>query len=153
MKYLLDTNVFRELGKTFPHANVGAWLKTVDDADLAVSALTVREVTKGIVRLRATKPDIAAAIEVRVATVFAAFGGRILAVDGAVAAIWGEMLAEDEKHIDDAGFAATVRAHGLVLVTRNVKHFGRRRVPLLNPYKDPPEMIAASAAMVGRTDL
>ncbi len=42
MKYLLDTNVLRELGKTFPHKNVAAWLKSVDDADLAISALTVR---------------------------------------------------------------------------------------------------------------
>jgi predicted nucleic acid-binding protein len=86
MKYLLDTNVFREVGKTLPHPNVSAWLKTVDDADLAVSALTVREVTKGIVRLRALKPDVAAAIEARVATVFVAFSGRILAVDNPVAA-------------------------------------------------------------------
>jgi hypothetical protein len=36
-----------------------------------------------------------------------AFSGRILAVDSAVAATWGEMLAENEKHIEDAGFAAT----------------------------------------------
>lgn len=147
MKYLLDTNVFRELGKALPHANVSAWLKTVDDAELAVGALTVREVTKGIVGLRAAKPDIAAAIEARVATIFAAFGGRILAVDSAVAAMWGEMLAEDEKHIDDAGFAATARVHGLVLVARNVKHVLGRRVPLLNPYKNPPEAIAVPPAM------
>ncbi len=153
MKCLLDTNVFREVGKALPHANVGAWLKTVDDADLAVSALTVREVTKGIVRLCASKPDVAAAIEARVATIFMAFSGRILAVDSAIAAIWGEMLAEDEKHIDDAGFAATVRVHDLVLVTRNVKHVVGRRVPLLNPYKHPPETIAVSPAMVGSRDL
>jgi predicted nucleic acid-binding protein len=32
MKYLLDTNVLRELDKTSPHKNVAAWLKIIDDA-------------------------------------------------------------------------------------------------------------------------
>jgi predicted nucleic acid-binding protein len=53
MKYLLDTNVLRELGKTLPQKNVAAWMKTVEDCDLAISALTVREITKGVARLRA----------------------------------------------------------------------------------------------------
>lgn len=47
-EYLLDTNVLRELGKTSPHKNVAARLKSVDDCDLAISALTVREIAKGI---------------------------------------------------------------------------------------------------------
>lgn len=141
MKYLLDTNVFREIGKQQPHVNVRAWLDTVDDADLAISALTVREVTKGIVKLRVSKPAVAAAIETRVATIFAAFNGRILPVDSTVAAVWGEMLAESEKHIDDTGFAATAHTRGLVLVTRNVQHVIGRGVTLVNPYKRPPERI------------
>ena len=57
---------FREIGKTHPNANVAAWLNSVDDADLAISALTVREVRKGIVKLAAKKPDVAAQIEARV---------------------------------------------------------------------------------------
>jgi predicted nucleic acid-binding protein len=67
MKFLLDTNVFREIGKTKPDANVASWLTGVDDADLAISALTVKEVRKGIVRLAVEKPDIARQIEARVA--------------------------------------------------------------------------------------
>ncbi len=55
MKYLLDTNVLRELGKTAPHKNVAAWLKSVDDADLAISALTVREIAKGVAKLEEDK--------------------------------------------------------------------------------------------------
>ncbi|MFI5012933.1 MAG: hypothetical protein ACHQAY_11350 [Hyphomicrobiales bacterium] len=62
MKYLLDTNVFREIGKTGPHKNVSAWLTSVDDSDLAISALTVREVTKGIAKLALFKPAVAAQI-------------------------------------------------------------------------------------------
>jgi toxin FitB len=141
MKYLLDTNVFREIGKQQPHANVRAWLATVDDADLAISVLTVREVTKGIIKLRVSKPEAAAAIETRVATIFAAFEGRILPVDRAIAAAWGQMLAEHERHIDDTALAATASVRGLVLATRNVRHVLGRGVVLIDPYKQPPETI------------
>jgi toxin FitB len=58
-----------------------------------------------------------------------------------VAEVWGESLAVTEKHIDEAGLAATARSHRLVLVTRNTKDFIGRGVPLLNPYKSPPERL------------
>jgi toxin FitB len=51
------------------------------------------------------------------------------------------MLAAHERHIDDTALATTVRVHGLVLVTRNVRHVLGRGVSLLNPYKRPPERI------------
>jgi hypothetical protein len=38
--------LFRETGKTQPDTNVAGWLDTVDDATLAISALTVREVRR-----------------------------------------------------------------------------------------------------------
>jgi predicted nucleic acid-binding protein len=78
MRVLLDSNVFREIGKSEPNANVAAWLDTVDDADLAISALTVREIRKGIIKLRAKKLEAAFQIEIRVREVFDAFGDRIL---------------------------------------------------------------------------
>lgn len=135
MKYLLDTNVLRELGKTSPHENVAAWLKSVDDADLAISALTVREIAKGIAKLRKTKPETAVALDTTVTAIFDGFEGRVLPVDRAVAAAWGEALGESEKHVDDAGLAATARVHGLIVVTRNVKDFNGRGVKLVDPFK------------------
>ncbi len=138
MKYLLDTNVFREIGKTVPHANVDAWLATIDDSDLAISALTVREVAKGIAKLALTKPDVATAIATRTELVFDAFAERILPVDRAVAREWGMALAEREKHGDDAGLAATARVYGLILVTRNVRDVVGRKAATLDPYKSPP---------------
>lgn len=135
MKYLLDTNIFREIGKTEPHENVAAWLNSVDDADLAISALTVREVRKGIERLRARKPAIAGQIEERVSAAFDAFGERVLPVTREVADLWGLLLAESEKHVEDTGIAATARVYGLMLVTRNLKDIAGRGVRVLDPFK------------------
>lgn len=135
MKYLLDTNVLRELGKTSPHKNVAAWLKSVDDADLAISALTVREIAKGIAKLRKTKPETAAALGATVKAIFDAFEERILPIDRAVATAWGEALGESEKHVDDAGLAATALVYSLTVVTRNTADFNGRGVKLIDPFK------------------
>jgi toxin FitB len=135
MKFLLDTNVFREIGKTESNTNVKARLSQIDDADLAISALTVREIRKGIVRLRNKKPQAADAIDKRVAEVLAAFGERILPVTREIADLWGQLLAESDKHTDDTGLAATARVHGLILVTRNLNHVSDRGVQVLDPFK------------------
>ena len=60
MRYLLDTNVFREVQKgPAGHVNVRAWLASVDDADLRLSVMTVTEVRRGIVRLAKRKTEAA----------------------------------------------------------------------------------------------
>jgi predicted nucleic acid-binding protein len=109
--------------------------------ELAISAITVREVAKGVVRLSASKPNVAAVIKARTKATFDAFEGRILPVDRAVAGAWGALLADSKKHVDDAGLAATALMHDLTVVTRNTQHFAGRGVKSLNPYKSPPERL------------
>jgi predicted nucleic acid-binding protein len=140
MKFLLDTNVFREIGKTQPDANVAGWLDTVDDAALAISALTVREVRKGTIRLHGRKREVADQIEMRVREVFDAFGERILPVTREVAELWENFLAHSDKHIDDTGLVATARVYGLTLLTRNLGHVSGRGAATLNPFKSPPKI-------------
>lgn len=139
MKYLLDTNVFREVGRDAPHQNVGAWLDRVDDADLAVSTLPVREVQKGIAKLRPRKPEVADAIAARTDQAVSALGDRLLPVTREIAELWGELLAASEKHIDDTGLAATARVHGFVLVTRNLAHVAGRGADALDPFQTKPK--------------
>jgi predicted nucleic acid-binding protein len=134
MKFLLDTNVFREIGKARPDANVAAWLAGVDDADLAVSVITIREVTKEVARLRVRKPEAARQIETRVTAIFDAFDERILPITKEIAEIWGQLLAVSEKHIDDVALAATARVYRLAVVTRNQRDFTGRGVTTLNPF-------------------
>ncbi|TWB30504.1 type II toxin-antitoxin system VapC family toxin [Nitrospirillum bahiense] len=140
MKYLLDTNVFREIGKTAPHEHVKAWLAQVDDSDLALSTITVREVMKGVEKLRRTKPDVAAVIETRVQASFDALADRILPVDREIAALWGRLLGASEKHTDDTGLAATARIHRLILVTRNSADVAGRGITTLDPYSASPRI-------------
>jgi toxin FitB len=141
MRFLLDTNVFREINKTRPDANVAAWLDSVDDADLAISALTVGEVRKGVIRLRDRKRDVADQIEERVRTAFDVFGERILPVTREIAELWGELLAHSDKHAYDTILVATARVRGLTLVTRNLKHLSGRGAAALDPFKPAPKII------------
>lgn len=137
MRYLLDTVVLKEIGKSKPNANVEAWLATVDDLDLAIGAITVREIWKGIERKRATDAVLAEVLQTAAEGVFAAFRDRILPVDEAVAAHWGVLLGRSEKHVEDTGLAATAYVHGMVLVTRNVSDVLGRGVDILDPFKNP----------------
>jgi hypothetical protein len=107
VKYLLDTMVLKEIGKMKPHQNVGAWLDTVDDLDLAISVISVREIWKGIERKRVDKPALADKLKTVANGIFSAFQGRILPVDKEVAVRWGKLLGQRDKDVDDTGLAAT----------------------------------------------
>ncbi|MBB6305565.1 MULTISPECIES: type II toxin-antitoxin system VapC family toxin [Rhizobium] len=135
MKYLLDTNVLKEIGRPVPHENVAAWLDTVDDTDLAISVISVREISKGIGKKRKTDDAVANEIAKAADAIFAAYDGRILPVDEAVARRWGQMLGHSDKNIDDTGLAATALVNGLVIVTRNVADFQERGVTIMDPFK------------------
>jgi len=60
--YLLDTNVVFELRKPRPHGAVVAWLQSVDDAQLFISAVTLGEIQAGIEMTR--EQDEAKALEI-----------------------------------------------------------------------------------------
>ncbi|AYG64138.1 type II toxin-antitoxin system VapC family toxin (plasmid) [Rhizobium jaguaris] len=135
LKYLLDTNVLKEIGRPVPHENVAAWLDTVDDTDLAISVISVREISKGIEKKRKTDDAVANEIAKAADAIFAAYEGRILPVDEKVARHWGQMLGQSDKNTDHTGLAATAQVNGLVIVTRNVADFQGRSVTILDPFK------------------
>ena len=61
--YLLDTNVISELRKPRPHGGVLAWIASVPDRELFLSALTLGELQAGVERTRRQDPQKAALIE------------------------------------------------------------------------------------------
>lgn len=132
MSWLLDTNVISELIRPKPNAAVVTWLaeRSGDEARLHLSALTLAEIHRGVLRLDSGS-RLFARLEAWLNTdVVARFAGRILAFDEQVARTWSAMAAALPRWTTvstmDSLIAATAHRHGLILVTRNVddvRHF------------------------------
>jgi predicted nucleic acid-binding protein len=126
VSWLLDTNVVSELAKPRPNANVVAWIdqRSGQQARLYLSALTLAEIFRGVMRLDRRSPRFARLWSWARSDVTARFAGRILPFDADVALTWGEMTAALPKGVVvptmDSLIAATARHYGLILATRNV---------------------------------
>ena len=66
--------------------------------------------------------------------VLAWYGDRILMVDIPTARRWGQLSATLGYAGADLLIAATALEHGLIVVTRNVRHFEPTGVEVLNPF-------------------
>lgn len=136
MNYLIDTNVISEVRKGGRcDANVAAWYDSIADDSLYLSVLVLGEVRKGIERARPKDPGRARALERWLAAVRAAFAGRILPVDDAVAEEWGRMSADRPVPVIDGLLAATAKVHGLTLATRNTADVADLGAEVVNPFE------------------
>jgi predicted nucleic acid-binding protein len=143
MMYLLDTNVVSEMRKALPTPNrqpkidgrVQSWLGSVSANDLYLSVITVLELGLGLLLLERRDPVQGALLNSWVrGRVLDSFSGRILAVDLAIAHRRASLHVPDRLEDRDALIAATALVHGMTIVTRNVTHFERTGVALLNPW-------------------
>ncbi len=139
MKYLLDTCLISELIRKEPNPAVISWLDEQDEQKLFLSVLNLGELQKGISKLTdgAKKDELQAWVALDLVERFA---GRILDIDLATALCWGKLQGEAERAGDklpvmDSLIAATATAHGLVVVTRNVRDMKRCQARTLNPWE------------------
>ena len=139
MSFLLDTNVVSEWVRPQPDRNVISWLAEVDEDRVFISVISFAEIRRGLETLAAGRRHerlatwLAEELPVR-------FEERILDIDRQVADTWGVLMARGQKigmtlGSMDAFVAATAEAHGLTLVTRNVKDFRRLGISLLDPWQ------------------
>jgi len=131
--YLLDTNVISELRRAKPHGAVLAWLQSVPDRALHLSAVSFGEIQAGIELTRERDPDKAAEIE-RWAERIAA-SHHLLPMDTETFRIWARLMhRRSDTLYEDAMIAATAIQHRLMVVTRNVRDFACFDVRQLNPF-------------------
>ncbi len=135
MTYLLDTNVLSETRKRQPSASVIGWIAGTPPGRLHVSVLTLGEIERGIARVRGRGNELqASALERWLRDVEAGFEDRVLPVTLPVAAAWGRQQYAQPLPVIDALIAATAQAHGMTVVTRNVKDYELAGVQVLNPF-------------------
>ena len=138
MKFLLDTCVLSELVRPAPSLAVLEWMRARTSTDLFVSALTLAELERGVLRLAPShrKNELTAWL----GSVQAGFGQRTLAFTRDTAGYWARLCAQAEAAgrplaAFDSLIAATALEHGLAVVTRNASDFAHAAVVLINPWE------------------
>ncbi|KAE9641414.1 type II toxin-antitoxin system VapC family toxin [Pseudomonas sp. PB106] len=135
--YLLDTHVISELRKPQADKNVVAWARTVIAPRMFISAITLKELETGVLRMERRDPVQGKVLRSWLKRhVMPAFDARILPVDAAVALRCAGLHVPDRANESDSLIAATALVHGLTVVTRNIADFQASGVALLNPWEE-----------------
>ena len=131
--YLLDTNVVSEFRRVRPHGGVVAWVKSVPESALFISAVTMGEIQTGIEITRAQNSEKALELQLwadQLATSYTA-----LPMDVAAFRLCATLMHKRSNSLQqDAMIAATALMHQLTVVTRNVRDFQPFGVAVLNPF-------------------
>ncbi len=136
---VLDTNVVSELMQLEPNPAVFSWIDAHPRAQLYTTTIVQAEILSGIAMLPGGRRRTALEAEAR--ALFASeFGGRVLPFDQQAAAHYAEIIearraAGRPLEGFDGLIAATARAAGFRVATRNVSDFEGCGVPLVDPWK------------------
>jgi predicted nucleic acid-binding protein len=138
MSWLLDTCVLSEYAKKTPTPQVITWLDEQDETSLFISVITLGEIEKGILKLRASDPTRSQKLTAWLGKVEQRFAGRILPLDTATLHAWAQLAAHAELAgqalpVMDGLLMATAQCHGFTVVTRNDRDFSRYQ-QVFNPW-------------------
>lgn len=141
-RFLLDTDVISMLSpsRTDSSPRFLEWLERMDgEGRIFLCVISVHEIEKGIALLE-QKAAVAKAAALRgwLTGLTTSFADKILSLEAESAALSGRLEAVAHSHGEDSGMAdaaiaGIAQAHGLTIVSRNVKHFRPFDVPVLTP--------------------
>lgn len=121
-----------------PEPNVEAWLAAQDGLDVHLSAVSEAELRRGVCLLPAgrRREALADAIE---AILTRDFAGHVLPFDSAAAVAFAAIFADRRAagrpiSFADCLIAATARAHGAAMATRNVGDFEGCGIEVVDPW-------------------
>ena len=132
MIYLLDTNVLSERARSRPSPKAMAFLRKVPTADARVPAIVLGEIKQGVEEN--PTPELQTFLEDVLTLPVAPF-------DELEALAWGELTAAAlgqgrVLYVRDSLIAATARAHGWAVATRNVRDFAGLGIKVFNPFDE-----------------
>ncbi|MCY3659282.1 MAG: type II toxin-antitoxin system VapC family toxin [Caldilineaceae bacterium] len=125
-------NVVSALRRPDRHPQVAQWTAQHHPRELFLSAV-IGEIQRGITQQERHNAPVAHALNVWLSQLLTLYGDRISPLDVAVAQRWRRLSASLGYDNVDLMIAATA-LHGLTVVARNVRHFDRAGVSVLNPF-------------------
>ena len=135
MTYLVDANVLSEPTKPAPNIKVVAWLSAHEE-DVVVDPIVLGELCLGVLSLPTgrKRTQLQAWFETVAQTI------ECLPWDAEVSRRWARLVSELRRQgqampVLDGMIAATALAHGLTVVTRNVRDFQKAGVKVLDPFE------------------
>lgn len=134
-RYILDTNVVSALRVRGRNPQVERWAASIAVADQFVTATTLAEIERGVVGKE--RSDSAQGAVLRrwfEDRVLPAFIDRVLSFDLAAARVLATYRVPDHAPLDDALIAAVAQAAGMVVSTRNTRHFEPLGVACVDPW-------------------
>ena len=135
--YLLDTMVVSETMKRRPNMMVQQWFGRMRPEDAYLSVMSIGELERGWAKAAEHDEDYATRLSHWIKRIEFAFENRILNIDVEIVKAWGRLAWQVGNKTSDILLAATAIVHDLTVVTRNVRHFERTGVAILNPYAEP----------------
>jgi len=139
MTYLLDTNVVSELRKVgvgTADPRVKSWSDKLSSKSTFLSVITILELEQGTLLMERRDVRQGAMLRTWLATqVMPDYDERIIPVDLQIAKRCAALQVPNPFSYRDSFIAATALVHGMTVVTRNVSHFERTGVRILNPWE------------------
>jgi toxin FitB len=140
VRVLLDTNVLSELVRPKADRRLLTWIDSIDEDETFVSVVTIAEIRSGVASLPSGRRRDALDSWLRF-ELLDRYRDRILTVTVEIADQWGELAARAKQSgrslgVMDGFLAATAKAKGLVVATRNTRDFAPIGIACFNPWQD-----------------